>query len=78
MPPALQRECERFRLSPREREMVLLFARGEGEKTVADKMGVSLRTVKFHSANFRRKTRSNTTASGLIQLFLPFSNQGGG
>ena len=42
-------------LSPREREIVQLIAEGNSSKEVADKLGVSVKTVEAHRSNIMRK-----------------------
>jgi len=42
-------------LSPREREVVQLIAEGNSSKEIADKLGVSVKTIEAHRSNIMRK-----------------------
>lgn len=44
-------------LSPRERQMIDLLARGQSNKEIARHLNVSANTVKFHLKNAYRKLR---------------------
>jgi len=50
-------------LTPREREMVQLFAEGKSAKEVAWELGTSPRTVETQRAGFMRKLRIDSTAA---------------
>jgi len=55
-PPALPDETSLpSHLSPREREVVQLIAEGNSSKEIADKLGVSAKTVEAHRSNIMRK-----------------------
>jgi FixJ family two-component response regulator len=54
-------------LTRREREFFISIAEGKMNKEIADQYGVTLRTVKFHRANLKRKLEV-TTAGELIFL----------
>jgi DNA-binding NarL/FixJ family response regulator len=47
--------ADKFRLTPREREILRSLARGEPWKGVAQALGISVETVRFHVANIHRK-----------------------
>lgn len=48
------------RLSPREREVMRLIVSGKLTKSIADKLGLSLRTVEMHRANIMKKMEVNS------------------
>jgi DNA-binding NarL/FixJ family response regulator len=54
---------DRSLLTPREREMVQLFAEGKSAKEVAWVLGTSPRTVETQRASFMRKLRIDSTAA---------------
>jgi DNA-binding NarL/FixJ family response regulator len=57
----------RKKLTPREREVVLLVAKGESNKGVATKLGISRSTVKQHLHNvFRKLDVANRTQLSLL------------
>lgn len=49
-------------LSPREREVALLAARGEANKSIAAELGISDRTVEIHRGHAMRKLRLRSVA----------------
>ena len=51
----LGRICEKFGLSPRERDVCVLLGRGRNRQFVADELGISLETAKTHATNVYRK-----------------------
>ncbi len=51
----LGRICEKFGLSPRERDVCALLGRGRNRQFVADELGISLETAKTHATNVYRK-----------------------
>lgn len=53
--PALSRSAEGEPLTPREREVLTLMADGLPNKTIAQRLGVSPHTVKFHAASLFAK-----------------------
>ncbi len=46
----------RFRLSPREREIIVLVGEGLSYRVIADRLGISIATVKTHLARIFEKT----------------------
>ena len=50
------------RLSPREREIAQLIAEGKTNKDVAEKLGVSVKTIDAHRANIMRKLNLHSVA----------------
>jgi FixJ family two-component response regulator len=56
----LRRRCES--LSPREREVFKWVVSGLLNKQIADELGATERTVKFHRGNIMRKMRANSLA----------------
>lgn len=57
------------RLTPRELEVLPLIARGEQNKTIADKLGLSVHTVKLHSHNIFSKL-GVTNRTGAANWYL--------
>ena len=56
MPPGKQEsEADRFRLSPRETEVLVLLVRGLINKEIADRLHISLTTVISHRKNITEK-----------------------
>jgi len=53
--PAAPETRGRSRLTPREREIVLLLAEGKSSKEVAVALGVSVKTAETHRSNIMRK-----------------------
>jgi DNA-binding NarL/FixJ family response regulator len=49
------RGSRRFRLTPREREVVLYIADGQTSKEIASRLGISVKTVETHRSNLMRK-----------------------
>jgi DNA-binding NarL/FixJ family response regulator len=49
-------------VTPREKEVLELVARGNSTKQVADKLGISIRTVESHRINMLKKMKVNNTA----------------
>ncbi|WP_404313226.1 LuxR C-terminal-related transcriptional regulator [Agrococcus terreus] len=49
-------------LSPREREVLRLLAEGRRNKEIAEALGVSVNTIKFHVSKLLRKTGARTRA----------------
>lgn len=47
-------------ISPREAEVLLLLGGGERQHEVAEKLGITLRTVKMHRASLKNKLKLNT------------------
>ncbi len=54
-------------LTKREREVLCLICQGLSSKVVADKLGISTKTVEFHRANLLQKTRAGSTPR-LVQM----------
>jgi DNA-binding NarL/FixJ family response regulator len=53
-------------LTPREKEVLELVAKGNSTKQIADMLGISIRTVESHRINMLKKMKVNNTA-GLIK-----------
>ncbi len=49
-------ELDRYGITPREREIIKLICAGETNQEIADKLFISLATVKDHNHNIFRKT----------------------
>ncbi len=52
-------------LTPREGEIVALFAEGHADKVIADKLDISIRTVNAHSANICTKLDIHSASIGV-------------
>ncbi|NOR62748.1 MAG: PhnD/SsuA/transferrin family substrate-binding protein [Rhodobacteraceae bacterium] len=59
------------RLTKREREVLALICAGKASKEIAEKLGVSLKTIEYHRANLLQKTKAGTSAH-LVQLATRF------
>lgn len=57
-------------LSEREREMLLLLARGSRDRDIADQLHISERTVKFHVNNAIAKLKAQTRYQALYQAIV--------
>jgi len=55
------------KLTKREREVLALICDGCPSKGIAEKLGVSLKTIEYHRSNLLHKTKAGTTAH-LVQL----------
>ncbi|MEO0498871.1 MAG: response regulator transcription factor, partial [Pseudomonadota bacterium] len=64
--PSRPQEGDRT-LTPRERDVLSLIAKGQSNKAVAQQLGISVRTVESHRQNLRDKTDSGNTAD-LVRL----------
>ena len=49
-------------LTPRERDVLRLVATGVGNREIAEGLGISVNTVKYHVANLLRKHGARTRA----------------
>jgi DNA-binding NarL/FixJ family response regulator len=49
-------------ITPREKEVLELVAKGQSTKQIADVLGISIRTVETHRVNMLKKLRVNNTA----------------
>ncbi len=56
-------------LTPREREVLDLVASGEPNKQIAQRLGISLRTVEVHRHNLMEKLNAHTVGE-VIRIFL--------
>ena len=57
-------------LSPRERELVTLVARGQTDAQIAGQLHISVRTVSSHLDRIRDKTGCRRRADRLLSVFL--------
>ncbi|WP_367891906.1 LuxR C-terminal-related transcriptional regulator [Turicimonas muris] len=55
-------------MSPREREVAVLLAQGLLYKQIADRLGCSERTVKFHKARIAEKLGVKTSVEIALKL----------
>ncbi len=56
-------------LSPKEKEVISLVARGLTSKEIAMKLGISFHTVETHRKEALRKSGAKNTAALVSQLF---------
>lgn len=49
-------------VTPREKEVLVLVARGQSTKQIADQLGISIRTVETHRINMLKKLEVNNSA----------------
>jgi len=56
-------------LTPRQRGILKLLVQGQPNKIIAERLGLSNKTVEAHRASIRRKTRASSLAE-LVQLVL--------
>lgn len=57
------------RLSPRERDVLAAFARGDRRDRIAHRLGIAHQTVDLHGANLRRKLGAQTIAEAVAKAF---------
>ena len=67
----LARFCKRFRLSPRETEIVGLILQGEPPKRMASQLGVSINTIGTHCDRLHKKIDVED-AVGIVRMFMDF------
>jgi DNA-binding NarL/FixJ family response regulator len=67
--PSIQSEADRQLLTEREREVLILVAKGHSNKRVAQMLDISVRTVETHRLSLRRKLDIDTPA-GLVKYAL--------
>lgn len=60
---AQSRTAPRVRLSPRQRQILALIARGRPNKAMAQELGITLKTVEFHRAELIRRLDLHDVAS---------------
>jgi DNA-binding NarL/FixJ family response regulator len=56
-------------ITPREKEVLVLVAKGNSTKQVADILGISVRTVESHRINMLKKMKVNNTAELIKKAF---------
>jgi DNA-binding NarL/FixJ family response regulator len=67
--PWIRPEGYNVQLTPRQEEVLRMFANGHAAKTIAAKMGISVKTVEFHKAGLVKKLGLKT-ASDLTKFAL--------
>ena len=65
----LEKERRKQNISPREMEVLKLFAEGMSNREIADKLFISVRTVETHKNNIMRKINLKTTVD-LVKFAL--------
>jgi NarL family two-component system response regulator LiaR len=64
--PDLQPHSGEIHLSKREREILKLVASGMSYNAIADNLGISLSTVKFHIGNILSKLKVETRSEAIV------------
>jgi DNA-binding NarL/FixJ family response regulator len=64
----LETAAKKFRLTAREIEVLRLSGTGEPVKNIAEKLGVSCRTIIFHREHVCRKTGRATLAAAIFAM----------
>ena len=64
--------CLKYEISPRESEVILLISKGLTNKDIADKLFITLQTVKDHNSRIYLKTmvRNRTELANLVQKWI--------
>jgi DNA-binding CsgD family transcriptional regulator len=62
IPPRLKKAAKKFRLTPRETEIIAAALGDSPRKTIADELGISIKTVDFHFKNIFKKISTRTRA----------------
>lgn len=60
---------EEYDLTPRERETLDLLAKGKLYKEIADELGISQETVRYHLQNIYRKLHVRTRTEAVVKYF---------
>ncbi len=66
-----------FSLTPREREVLDLVVRGRPNKTMAQEMGLSQRTIELHRSRVMEKMGANSVAQ-LVRMLMDFERSRNG
>jgi len=56
-------------ITPREKEILVLVAKGHSTKQIADQLGISIRTVETHRINMLKKLEVNNSAELIRKAF---------
>ena len=56
-------------LTDREQEVIEHLAKGAKNKTIADSLNISIKTVEFHMSNILKKLGMNSRAEIIVWLF---------
>lgn len=75
LPAAVLPDSERQLLTPREREVLELIAKGKQSKEIAEAMYISIKTVEFHRANIREKLGTKSLPEFYRLLFSNTVNE---
>lgn len=67
--PEPNRIGEQYDLTPRERETLDLLAKGKLYKEIADELGISQETVRYHLQNIYRKLHVRTRTEAVVKYF---------
>jgi DNA-binding CsgD family transcriptional regulator len=62
-------ECDKFGLTIRERQTLVLLMGGQTTKAVAGLLGCEQRTIEFHARNLRGKMRAHSMVHAVAILF---------
>lgn len=63
------RPIESAEITPREKEVLTLVARGHSTKQIADQLGISIRTVETHRINMLKKLEVSNSAELISKAF---------
>jgi len=66
--PSLDSFCAQYGISPREREILAAISRGWSNKEIAERLFISLQTVKTHAHHLYEKTGTNSRTALLASI----------
>ncbi|MEO6903385.1 MAG: helix-turn-helix transcriptional regulator [Bacteroidia bacterium] len=72
IPDRFEENCIKFSLTPQEKKIVRLIAKGQSQKEIADSLFISDKTVKTHMRNLFDKVIVTNKVALLSKLEFPF------
>lgn len=66
----IAQSAARYALTPRQRDVLALIARGYGNKTIAERLGVAEATVEEHVTNLFRKVGVDSRAELVARFWM--------
>lgn len=69
-PAKLRAAAKRFKVSPRELQILLLLTQGKNLKEIAGDLEISRHTVDFHMRGLRKKVSTHLTTHALAVILL--------